>query len=77
MISDPLGARLPTRLWYSGLADSETWTVPLPADLAPGIYSVYTGIYRIGDRERAGASDAEGKPYLDARVPLGQLLIEG
>ena len=24
----PLGARLPTRLWYQGLADSETWHVP-------------------------------------------------
>ena len=33
----PLGARLPTRLWYSGLADSEVWTVPLPDDLAGAI----------------------------------------
>lgn len=73
----PLGARLPTRLWYSGLADSETWAVPLPADLAPGTYSVYTGIYRISDKERVPASDAEGKPYLDGRVPLGHLAIEG
>ena len=32
----PLGPRLPTRLWYSGLADSEIWEVPLPSDLAPG-----------------------------------------
>ena len=72
----PLGPRLPTRLWYSGLADSETWAVPLPADLAPGTYSVYTGIYRISDKERVPASNAEGKPYLDARVPLGQLVIE-
>lgn len=71
----PLGPRLPTPLWYSGLADSETWEVPLPADLAPGTYNVYTGIYRISDKERVPASDAEGKPYLDARVLLGQLII--
>ncbi len=32
----PLGPRLPTRLWYVGLADSETWQVLLPAELAPG-----------------------------------------
>ena len=39
----PLGARLPTRLWYSGLVDSEVWQVPLPADLVPGRYNVFTG----------------------------------
>lgn len=72
----PLGARLPTRLWYSGLADSETWDVPLPGDLAPGRYRVYTGLYRTSDLERAPASDAEGSLFADARVPLGEIVIE-
>ena len=72
----PLGARLPTRLWYSGLADAEPWAVPLPAELAPGRYQVWTGLYRAGDLERLGASDAEGAPYPDARVPLGAIIIE-
>ncbi len=72
----PLGARLPTRLWYSGLADSETWSVPLPADLAPGRYSVFTGLYRARDQERVNASDANGSPYIDARVPLGNIQVE-
>ncbi len=72
----PLGARLPSRLWYSGLADSETWSVPLPADLAPGRYSVFTGLYRVRDQERVNASDANGSPYIDARVPLATLIIE-
>ena len=72
----PLGARLPTRLWYNGLADSETWQIPLPADLAPGQYSVFTGLYRQSDLERAPASDANGTPFLDGRVPLGSLTIE-
>ena len=71
----PLGPRLPTRLWYNGLADSETWQVPLPADLAPGRYSVFTGLYRQSDLERAPASDADGTPFLDGRVPLGSLTI--
>ena len=48
----PLGARLPSRLWYSGLVDSETWRVPLPADLSPGRYTVLTGLYRARDLER-------------------------
>ena len=71
----PLGPRLPTRLWYSGLADSETWQVPLPADLAPGRYNVFTGLYRARDQERIPASGAEGTPWLDARVRLGVLTI--
>ncbi len=72
----PLGARLPTRLWYPGLADTETWQAPLPADLAPGRYSVFTGLYRSRDGERVPATDADGSPFVDARVPLGAITIE-
>ena len=72
----PLGPRLPTHLWYSGLADSEIWQVPLPADLAPGRYTIFTGLYRTRDSERVPASDAGGTPWLDARVPLGILFVE-
>ena len=73
----PLGSRLPTRLWYSGLADSEIWQVPLPADMAPGRYTVFTGLYRTRDLERLPASDADGTSWLDARVPLGFIMVEG
>ncbi len=72
---EPLGARLPTRLWYRGLTDTETWRVPLPADLAPGQYSVFTGIYRARDGERIPATDADGARFVDARVPLGTLSV--
>lgn len=72
----PLGPRLPTRLWYAGLADSETWQVMLPADLPSGRYSVFTGLYRARDEVRVPARQADGKPWLDARVPLGIITIE-
>ena len=72
----PLGTRLPTRLWYKGLADSETWQVPLPADLAPGRYAIFSGLYRTRDRERIPARAPEGEYFQDARVPLGSLVIE-
>lgn len=72
----PLGQRLPTRLWYSGLADSEAWQVPLPADLAPGRYAVFTGLYQSSDLRRIAANDAAGKPWRDARVPLGNIQLE-
>ena len=39
----PLGARLPTRLWYDGMLDSETWQFTLPAELPLGRYAIYTG----------------------------------
>lgn len=72
----PLGQRLPTRLWYSGLAEGETWLVPLPAVLAPGRYAVSTGLYRGRDLKRIAASDAAGQPWRDARVLLGQLRVD-
>lgn len=72
----PLGARLPTRLWYSGLAAEEIWQVPLPADLAAGRYRLYTGLYRLSDLERLPASNAAGMLYPDARIPLGFITIE-
>ena len=72
----PLGARLPTRLWRSGLADGELWTILLPANLAPGLYHVFTGLYRLSDLERMAVSDSDGALYADARVPVGSLTIE-
>ena len=67
---------MPTRLWYKGLVDSETWQVPLPADLAPGRYRVFTGLYRTRDRERIPARDGDGDHFGDNRVPLRTLIIE-
>ena len=72
----PLGRRLPTRLWYKNLADSETWRIPLPSDLAPGPYMLYTGLYRASDFERLPASAADGAPYTDNRIPVGRLTID-
>lgn len=71
----PLGARLPTRLWYEGLADSKTWQVPLSADLVPGQYTVFTGLYGMRDQERVSARDSGGNLFREARVPLGTLII--
>ncbi len=72
----PLGARLPTRLWYTGLDDSETWQLPLPEDLAAGEYQVFTGLYRHSDGERLPAFDSDGGSWLDNRVALGNLIVE-
>ena len=72
----PLGPRLPTRLWYSGLSDSELWQAPQPDDLPAGSYAVFTGLYDPRDGERVPAHDANGEPFLDARVPLGIVVVQ-
>ena len=73
----PLGLRLPTRLWYAGLQASEAWRFTIPADLQPGRYSIYSGLYRLSDLQRLGVTLADGTQPADARIPLGTILIEG
>jgi len=72
----PLGPRLPTRLWYSGFSDSEVWHVPLPDDLAPGRYEAFTGLYGMRDEQRVPVKSAGGQPWPNARARLGVLTIE-
>ena len=72
----PLGDRMPTRLWHKGMADSETWHVPLPVGLAPGQYSVFTGLYRVNEQARLPMTAAGGYAPPDARLPLGSLVID-
>ena len=71
----PLGERLPTHLWYVGLADQERWQFTLPADLAPGRYRLHTGLYRLSNGERAPVWDAMGTPWPEAKVALGTIEI--
>ncbi len=73
----PLGARLPTRLWYAGLQSDETWYFTLPADLQAGRYAIYSGLYRLADLQRLGVTLADGTQPADARIPLGNIQVEG
>ena len=73
----PLGARLPTRLWYSGLVDSETWQVPLPADSRARDATMSSPV-STGSATRSAfpRPTPTGAPFQDARIPLGSLIIE-
>ena len=71
----PLGARLPTRLWYADLADRETWQFILPDDMPAGRYQLYTGLYRLSDLERMTVYDEFGDPLPDERLSLGFMQI--
>jgi len=72
----PLGRRLPTRLWYAGLQADESWRFTLPADLQPGEYALYTGLYRLADLQRLAVTLAGGAQPADATIPLGSIFIE-
>lgn len=72
----PLGARLPTRLWYDGLVEEEVWRIALPEDLAPAAYTVFTGLYRTDNMQRVPARDSDGELFPDARAPIGSLTID-
>ncbi len=73
----PLGARLPTRLWYAGLQSDETWQFTLPADLQAGRYSIFSGLYRSADLQRLDVTLANGTQPADARILLGSILVDG
>lgn len=73
----PLGSRLPTRLWYAGMVDQETWQIALPAELPIGSYQLYTGLYRSSDTERITALDEDGAEIRDAIIPLASIEIQG
>ena len=72
----PLGDRLPTRLWYKGMSDSETWHVPLHVDLAPGAYSVFTGLYRAEDKVRVSLTTVDGQSPPHSTLLVGRLFID-
>ncbi len=72
----PLGDRMPTRLWYAGLMDSETWSLDLPADIEPGLYTVYTGLYRASDGQRIAAVDHADQRWPADRIIIGTLEVD-
>jgi 4-amino-4-deoxy-L-arabinose transferase-like glycosyltransferase len=41
----PLHGFLPTSTWYPGQRVVDSFTVTLPSDAAPGVYTLYTGFY--------------------------------
>ena len=73
----PLGLRLPTRLWYAGMQSAERWSFRVPEDLDPGDYSVHTGLYRLVDMERLGATLGNGAPAVNGSIALGSISVGG
>ena len=73
----PLGLRLANAPLVCRVASQRSVAFTLPADLQPGRYSIYSGLYRLSDMQRLGVTLADGTQPVDARIPLGIILIEG
>ena len=69
------GESFPTTDWPAKMRERAHWDVPLPADLAPGVYEVYTGLYTLDDVVRLPVADAEGQPIPDFSIHLGAIRI--
>lgn len=74
----PFGAEVfPTMAWPAGMHEAAHWEIVLPADLPPGNYSVYTGLYSLPDITPQAVTDAQGQPVPNNAIPLGTLTVKG
>jgi hypothetical protein len=69
----PLGQLYPTSLWPVGELIRESSELPLPAELNPGSYELWVGLYRLETGERLSVqNDTSG----ENAVRLGSLTVE-
>jgi hypothetical protein len=74
----PAGSRLPTQWWRSGDRIVSTLPISLPADLAPGEYDLWVGLYASasGGALRLPVTDSAGLPAGDGEVKIGTVAID-
>jgi hypothetical protein len=70
--AQPLAGEYPTGQWHVGETIIDPRTIPLPPDLPPGNYQLWTGMYLLETLERLPVSD---DPSGDNAIPLGTLTI--
>ncbi len=67
----PRAGAYPTSVWNAGELVRDDYTLPLPADLAPGEYSIELGIYEYPSLARLDVADAIDKPLGDHLTLFG------
>jgi len=72
----PFGDRFPTSDWPGGVTLRDSVSVPLPADLPPGEYTVRTGLYEPVNRDRLVVTDAGGAVVTDYSIILGTVTLD-
>jgi hypothetical protein len=73
----PLAGRAPTSWWQPGQQFRDPRTVPLGADLPPGLYRVQVGLYYWATGERLPLFDRAGQRLPDDTVDLGPITVTG
>jgi hypothetical protein len=72
----PLNGHYPTRVWSRGAAITDPYRLELPADLAPGVYDLWGGVYHPGSGVRLQAvSWQTGERWKDDLVHIGTLTV--
>lgn len=73
----PAGNRFPTSHWRAGDRIVSDYVLPLPVDLPPGRYSLWTGLYETASAGalRLPVTDAAGFPAGDGQVQVTQVEI--
>jgi hypothetical protein len=60
----------PTTGWLPGEYVADSRSLHLPADLAPGTYTVWAGLYRADTGERLTTAE-----FPDGQIPVGQVVV--
>jgi hypothetical protein len=72
----PLNGRYPTRIWSRGTVLADPYRLELPADLAPGAYLLWGGLYHPESGARLQAiSWPTGQRWQDDLVNIGTLTV--
>ncbi len=66
----PLGGRYPTTAWGAGETIRDVHSIPLPADLAPGVYTIRVGLYNPADGSRLPLAVGGDSLLLDAALTV-------
>ena len=71
----PAGGSYPTSIWRPGDGSTETFMLMLPPDLAPGVYTLWTGLYPAAGGANYPVLDPSGTPA-GTRWQLAEYEIE-
>lgn len=71
----PFGGEYPTSVWVPGTTVHSIRQIQLPAELTPGEYQLYTGMYSYPALERWPVVDGSGQPVLNNAIYLGDITV--
>jgi len=71
----PLDGAYPTSWWLPGDVVRDPHRLAIPADLAPGVYTLLVGMYEPTASLRVTATDAEGNRFADDIIPVATLEV--